>query len=264
MNAREHYEAGRLGDALTALRDEVKKAPGNPSPRSLFCELLAFAGDLERADTHLDALGQLEPQGMVAVSLFRQLLRAEQARQQFYTEGRLPDFLGEPTPVLKLYLEASILLRDGQHQEANRLLRQAEEQRPHPAGVCNGQPFADFRDLDDLTASFFEVYTSNGKYYWIPVEQVELVEFHKPARPRDLLWRRAHMIVRGGPDGEVFLPALYAGTHLESDDTLRLGRATDWSGGDGTPVRGKGQRTFLVGEESLTILDLQEMNVNAS
>src|SRR5262249_5809527 len=157
---------------------------------------------------------------------FRQLLRAEQARQQFYTEGRLPEFLGEPTPVLKLHLQASIQIRDGQPQEANRLLQQAEEQRPRPAGGCNGQPFADVRDLDDLTAAFFEVYTSNGKYYWVPVEQVELVEFRKPARPRDLLWRRAHMIVRGGPDGEVFLPALYAGTSREADDKLRLGRAT--------------------------------------
>ena len=48
--------------------------------------------------------------------------------------------------------------------------------------------------------------TSTGKYYWIPMERVEMIEFHDPARPRDLLWRRAHMVVRGGPDGEVFLP----------------------------------------------------------
>jgi type VI secretion system protein ImpE len=259
MNARECFDAGRLGDALAALRAEVKQAPGDQARRAFLCELLCFTDDLERADVQLDALGGLDPQGAVAVSIFRQLVRAEQARRQFYAEGRLPEFLDEPTPVLKLHLEASIRARDGQLQEAARLLEQAEGQRPKVSGVCNGQPFTDFRDLDDLTAPLIEVLTTTGKYYWVPMERVELLEFHAPARPRDLLWRRVHMVVRGGPDGEVFLPALYAGAHAETDDALRLGRATDWSGGDGAPVRGKGQRTFLAGEESVAMLEIKEI-----
>src|SRR5262249_39127239 len=159
--------------------------------------------------------------------------------------------LGEPRGEgLRLYLEASIRLREGKPAEAAGLLEQAEEKRPKPAGVCNGQPFTDLRDLDDLTAAVFEVLTSTGKYYWIPVERVELVEFRPPARRRALLWRGAHRVVRGGPDGEVSLPALYPGTHAEADDRLRLGRATDWRGAKGEPVRGVGLRTFLVGDET--------------
>lgn len=260
MNAREAFDAGRLEDALAALRAEVKQAPGDLGRRAFLCELLCFSGDLERADVQLDALGGLDPQGAVAASVFRQLLRAEQARQQFYSEGRLPEFLEEPTPCLRLHLEASIHLRDGQPQEAARLLEQAEGLRPRVAGVCDGRPFSDFRDLDDLTAPVFEVLATVGKYYWVPVERVETLEFHKPARPRDLLWRRAHMVVRGGPDAEVFLPALYPGAHRETDDALRLGRATDWAGGGGAPVRGRGQRTFLAGEESVAVLDLKEIS----
>jgi type VI secretion system protein ImpE len=259
MNGREHYQAGRLGEALTALRAEVKSAPADQSRRGLLCELLCFAGELERADTQLDTLAEQDPQGMVTIALFRQLVRAEQARQQFYAEGRLPEFLDQPTDHLKMHLEASIRLREGQPAEAARLLAEAEAQRPKVSGTCDGRPFADFRDLDDLTAPVFEVLTSNGKYYWVPIDRVELVEFREAVRPRDLLWRRAHMIVRGGADGEVFLPSLYAGSHAETDDALRLGRATDWTGGDGTPVRGKGQRTFLVGEDSAAILDLKEL-----
>ncbi len=258
MNAREHFDAGRLGEALAALRAEVKEAPSDLSRRHFLFELLCLAGDLERADVHLEAMAQLGPEAAVTVSLNRQLLRAEQARQQFFTDGRLPEFLDQPTPVLKMHLEASILIREQKPAEAAALLEKAEEQRPKCSGVCNGQPFADFRDLDDLTAPVFEVLTSTGKYYWVPMDRVELVEFRPPARPRDLIWRRAHMVVQGGPDGEVFLPALYAGTHQETDDRLRLGRATDWSGGNGVPVRGKGQRIFLVGEESLAIQEFQE------
>src|SRR4029077_19094874 len=86
---------------------------------------------------------------------------------------------------------------------------------------------------------------------------IESLEFREPARPRDLLWRRTHLIIRDGPDIEVFCPVLYAGSSAEADDSLRLGRATDWRGGDGTPVRGVGQRTFLVGEEATPILEVQ-------
>jgi type VI secretion system protein ImpE len=188
------------------------------------------------------------------------LIRAEQARQQFFSEGRVPEFLDQPTGELKTRLEASILIREGKTGEAPALLNQAEEQRPKPNGVCAGQPFQDLRDLDDLTASFFEVLTSNGKYYWIPMDRVELIEFRQPRRARDLLWRQAHMVVRDGPDGEVFLPTLYPGTHTDPDDRVRLGRVTDWKRSDGGLVRGLGLRTFLVGDEARTIMELTEVS----
>jgi type VI secretion system protein ImpE len=259
VNARECYDAGRLNDALAASLAEVKSAPADLGRRGFLCELACFAGDLERADRQLDLLGDQDPQAALGVSLFRQLIRAEQARQQFYTEGRLPEFVAEATPVIKMHLEASILLRDGKPGEAAKLLAEAEGQRPKAGGACDGRPFTDFRDLDDLVAPVFEVLTSNGKYYWIPVERVESVEFRPPQRPRDLIWRRVHMVVRDGPDGEVYLPTLYAGTHAAAEDGLRLGRATDWTGGNGAPVRGMGQRTYLVGDEARTILELKEL-----
>src|SRR5439155_19980783 len=165
-------------------------------------ELSCLVGDLERADRQLDMLGELDPQAALGVSLFRQLVRAEQARQQFFAEGRIPEVVAEPGPVIKLHLEASVLLRTGDAAGATKLLTQAEEQRPKVKGTSDGKAFDDFRDLDDLTAPFFEVLTSTGKYYWIPIERVELVEFRPVQRLRDLIWRRARMVVHDGPDGE--------------------------------------------------------------
>ena len=261
MNAKEYYEAGQLREAIAAQNDEVKQHPNDVSRRGFLCELLCFAGDLERADLQLDAMGHQDPQSMIGIALFRQLVRAEQARQQFYTDGRVPEFLSEPAPALRLQLEASIRLREGQADEASRILSESEAQRPKLAGVCNGQPFDDLRDLDDRTASFFEVLTSNGKYYWVPMDSVQVMEFRAPTRPRDLLWRRVHMVVRGGPDGEVYLPTSYAGSHKDPDDRVRLGRVTDWRGGEGKPVQGIGQRTFLVGNDDRTILELTEISI---
>lgn len=261
MKATQLYQAGDLTAAVAAALEEVKQAPSDSGRRGFLCELLCFTGDLERADRQLDTLTNLAPEAAVGIALFRQLIRAEQARQQFYSIGAMPEFLGEPTPALKLYLEASIYVREQRPEEAAKLLAQAEEQRPKPKGICNGQPFEDFRDLDDLTAGFFEVLTSTGKYFWIPIERVETIEFRPPARPRDLLWQRAHLIVHNGPDGEVYLPTLYAGTSADADDKVRLGRYTDWRGGPGVPVRGAGQRTFLVGDEARSILELKEITI---
>jgi len=256
MNAAQCYQAGQLYEAIASATSAVKSAPQDAAARGLFCELLCFAGELERADKQLDALAQLDPQLAVGVALWRQLIRAEQARRQFYSEGRLPEYLDRPSPELECRLKATVFLRDGQAGEAARLLDQAESQRARVRGACDGHDFDDLRDLDDLTASFFETLTSTGKYYWIPIERVERLELHPCHRPLDLLWRRANMTVRGGPDGEVFLPTIYAQSEKAGDEQALLGRTTRWQGGDGNPVRGIGQRTLLVGDQDRPILEI--------
>src|SRR5262249_51098164 len=93
----------------------------------------------------------------------------------------------------------------------------------------------------------------NGNYYWVPIETVELIEFHKPERARDLYWRPAHMVVKEGPDGVVYIPALYHGSHNAADETVKLGRSTE---GEGTPYLNRGRREYLVGDEAKSIMEL--------
>ncbi|CAO3423943.1 type VI secretion system accessory protein TagJ [Azospirillum doebereinerae] len=251
------FQSGRLDEAIAALNGELKKKPNDIDSRVFLAELLSFAGNLDRADLQLDTIGTQEPQIAVTMALFRQLVRADQARRQLFVDGRLPEFIDAPPPDhLRLHLEALVALRAGDSAEALAKLAQAEELRPPAAGSHDGAAFDDFRDLDDVTGGFFEVYTSTGKYFWIPTESVELVEFRAPERARDLLWRPAHMVVRGGPDGEVYLPAVYGGAPADAETALKLGRATEWSEEDGAPIRGVGQRCFLVGEESVPIMQL--------
>lgn len=262
MKAAEHFQAGDLPAAIAAATDAVKASPADLSARGLLTELLCFAGELERADKQLDAMMQLDPQTGLGATLFRQLIRAEQARQDFFRDGRVPELLDQPDEELQLRLKASIALRADAREEARELLSQAEAIRTPIAGLHDGAPFDDFRDLDDLLGSVFEVLTSTGKYYWIPMRRVELVEFRPYERPRDLIWRRARMIVQGGPDGEVYLPALYPGTSTSDDKQIRLGRATDWQGDD--IMRGLGQRILLLGEEDRPILELGVLEFNNS
>lgn len=263
MTPAEHFQAGDLTEAINGATEAVKQDPTDTSARSLMAQLLCFAGELDRADSHLDSIGQQDPMAAVGAAMVRHLIRGEQARQQCFDEGRVPELLQEPSPHMKLHLEAHVCLREEKHAEAADLLGQAEELRPHVSGTCNGEAFDGLRDLDDLTAGFLETITSNGKYYWIPLERIEVIELRKPERSLDLLWRPAHMVVQGGPDGDVYLPVIYAGSHAHSDDSLRLGMATEWLENENGPVRGIGQRVLLVGENDLPVLQIHNLTITS-
>jgi type VI secretion system protein ImpE len=257
------FREGKLADALTAVTAAVRKAPTDIGSRVLMAELLAFAGNIERADIILDASAELDRSAAVVVAEFRQLLRGELARRQLFTDGRVPEFLGEPTAAQRLSLAAIVALRNGDPPEAARLAGEAEEARVHPTGAVRGTAFDDMRDADDLLASCFEVITTTGKYFWIPPESVVTLEFHAPKRPRDLCWRRATIQVANGPDGDVYLPAIYPPTTnapAAMTDALRLGRATEWQqAGAGGPTVGLGAVTILAGEEALTWLEMDRV-----
>ena len=249
------YRAGKLDEAVAAAQAAVRKLPTDLNARVLLGELLAFAGNLERADVVLDAASAIDPTAALVVAEFRQLIRADMARRQLFRDGRVPEFLGEPTETQRLQLAALVALRGGDAAEAARQSEAAEAVRPRVPGKHGNAAFDDLRDADDLLAGSFEVLTTTGKYFWIPTERVVSVEFHAPKRPRDLLWRRASMSVSSGPDGEVYIPAIYA-TDEAVTDTLRLGRETDWKETEGAPVRGIGQRVFVVGEDAIALMDL--------
>jgi type VI secretion system protein ImpE len=260
MTAHQFFQQGKLREAVGAALEDVKLHPADSSKRGFLAELLCFAGDFDRADKQLDAVSPSDADAAMEALQFRHLIRAEQARLQFYTAGRLPEFLKQDiTPDLKQHLEAAVLLRAGQITEAVKLLGDAREERLKVAGVCDGKAFEDIFDLDDLTSSFFEVLTAKGDYYWIPMDRVESIEFAPPTRPRDLLWRRAHLMVRDTPDADVYFPVLYGGSAADVNDELRLGRTTEWRGENGAPVRGVGQRVFLVGDEDRPILELKKL-----
>jgi type VI secretion system protein ImpE len=250
------FRAGRLKPAVEAANAAVRRDPADLSARVLLAELLVFAGNFERADTILDAAQQIDPAVMIGIAEFRQLVRAAIARRQYGREGRVPDFLGEPTPSLRASLAAQVALRAGDTQEAARRAAEAEELRPRVAGHAGDAPFDDFRDADDLHAGFFEILTTTGKYFWVPTERVASIEFHPPRRARDLAWRRASVSVIAGPDGEVYLPAIYDTDKPDISDELLLGRATDWIAPEEGPALGLGQHVFLIGEEAVAMMDL--------
>ena len=115
------FREGNLADALTAANAAVRKAPTDIGARVLLAELLAFSGNIERADVVLDACADLDPTAAIVVAEFRQLLRGELARRQLFSDGRVPEFLGEPTAAQRSSLAAIVALRNGDLPEAAKL-----------------------------------------------------------------------------------------------------------------------------------------------
>ncbi len=264
MEALELFREGRLNEAIEACNREVQRHPDKPDHRDLLSQLLCYAGEYERADKHLDVLGTQFADREPVIALVRHLIRAATARQQFYEEGRLPELFTEPSEDLRRHLEASIAIRRGEPREAARLLAQAEEARGPIRGRCNGTAFQDLRDADDVTSSFFEAFTTTGKYYWVPFERIRRVRLHPTESPLDVLWRRCQIDIRGGGAGGImYLPELYVDSFRSEDELIRVGRGTEWLGSDGEPVRGIGHRILAVDDEARPLVNIDTLEFDS-
>ncbi len=262
----ELYQAGRLDEAIELSLALVKKKPADSALRFQLAELSCIAGDLERADRQLDTIANQDAKAVLSASLFRQLVRAEMSRRECFLEGRVPEFIGTPTRQAERHLRALAALRADDPGDASAILSDTQDDPAEASSgwIVNEQPVETIRDLDDLLAPVLEVHTSTGKYFWINWNQIISMIVHPPKRSIDLLWRQATLTIENGPDGEVYLPAIYidpmgvdlsGGTSSGSD--FRLGRSTDWIQVSDSLYRGRGQKTLLIGEDDLPLMELQ-------
>jgi type VI secretion system protein ImpE len=262
MNASELFKAGKLQEAIEAQIKEVKANPADHAKRLFLFELLAFAGDLDRARRHIEAVNYSDLELDTAVLAYRKLLDAEQARRRLFSDGLTPQFLTEPPDYIRVRLEAVNRLRAKRPGEARELLEQVNTASPPLQGQLNDKPFTLLRDCDDLFAGVLEV-MAHGNYYWVPLEQVVSVTMKPPRFPRDLLWVSARLELRDAT-GDVFLPVLYPGSHEHPDNQIKLGRSTDWKGAEGEPILGVGLRSFLVGDDAVSLLEWRHLQIDGS
>lgn len=251
-------DAGQLHAAIEEAMREVKAHPADQTRRMTFVELLCFAGEWERAEKQLAVIGQQTTEIALTVQVYSDNIRAEQWRRRLWRDGLKPVFLSEPPEYVNLYLNAANRIREGNWDAASELLDQAENERPALAGKLNGQPFEDFRDGDDWIAPVLELFVRE-QYIWLPFEQIQRVELDPPKYFRDLLWAKARIETTTGTTGEVFLPALYAGSHAHANEAVQLGRMTDWQELAGGVCQAAGQRVWLADEEEIALLDARTL-----
>jgi type VI secretion system protein ImpE len=251
------FNAGRLHDAVQAAIEEVRDSPTDVDKRWLLASLFCFEGDFDRAEKHLQTILSAAPDLAPDVLLFRNLLRGETARRQCFSDGRVPAFPEPPSESHKQLLRALTLISSNEAESAAELLEKVGAAAPALTGECNGEPFSGFRDWDDVLATILEAITVNGDYYWLALEQLREIRFEPVVEPRDYLWRAAQITTYDHETLAVHFPALYPGSHEDSEDAIRLGRAADWVEAPGGIRRGKGVRAFSVGDQTrpLTSID---------
>lgn len=242
-----------LAAMLSRLLAAVRARPGDVPGRLALAEALILSGALDRAEAQLATAAQLDSSMPVRIGRLRHLLRSEAARLAWYTAGAAPSLVDAPGPAQRAAVALFLAARDG---DASVLAEGTEAARAPLPGTLDGKAFDDLRDLDDLCANYMEVLTADGGYLWIDWPAIASLSFTPPARPLDLLWREARLVLRDGRAADIVVPAQYASP--DPQDAHRLARQTDWRV-EGGLVRGAGQRSFLVGDEDRGILSMTEL-----
>jgi len=264
MDAKQLFTAGKLREAIDAQIAVVKAKPGDQSSRLFLFELMAFAGEFDRAQRQIDALRYDDIELESGVDSYRKLLASEAVRKRVFKEGLQPKFLGlgdgPPPEHMLLRVDAINKLLAGENSAAAELLAEAAEATPPAVGTLNEKPFELFRDADDLLGPVIEV-MAKGDYYWISLEAIDVIALNPPRFPRDLIWAPGRLETQAGESGEIFLPALYPLTYEHVDDAVKFGRSTDWREIPDGPVLGAGLKTYLIDDDAIPLLDWRELRI---
>lgn len=226
--AKQSFEAGNVRDAQRQLAAYLRERPADVAARTFLFELLCFSGDYDRAAKQLAVLSQGNAQNEMGAVLYFAALHAEQTRHQV--------------------IEKQEFSRNGSAIS--------------PAGRLNGRPFSSLRDADPDLGARLEVFAA-GAYLWIPFEHIASVQMEPPRRLRDTLWMPA--LVETGPAfkgtelGEVLIPAIYPFSWKHSNESVWLGRVTDWAADEAGTEYPSGQRILLLDGEEIPFLEIRSL-----
>lgn len=258
IDAKELIRAGKLQESRKQLVEAIKSSPGDTAKRTLLFQVLAFYGEWDKAERHLDAIGAQDSNREIGVQGYRNLLQGERERLEVLDLRRRPAFLPESPGYTENYFLAWQKLTEKKVREAEDLFREIDASRPVLSGTVHGKPFAGIRDTDAFLSLFLEAIV-HERYVWIPFEAIRELAIQPPKTLFDLLWVSARITTWEGLTLNCYLPVLYPNSFLHEDDRVKMGRMTDWTPLGGPFARGAGQHVMEVGKEDMAILQIEEI-----
>ncbi len=233
MDALQLFRAGKLQEAIDALSAGLRDNPSDTKNRTFLFELLCFAGDYTRAEKHLELLQEQSGEAAMGALLYQGALNAERTRAEMFEKNTFPQ-TSSSTETLQ--------------------------------GTLNGKPFQSLTDADPRIGARLEAFGA-GDYFWIPLQDVAVLELDPPKRLRDLLW--APVRLRTGPNfknkdlGEVLMPVIAPLSWQHADDAVKLGRVSEWCADEAGEEAPFGQKMLLVDGEEFPILDVRKLEIVA-
>lgn len=261
MTAEEYIRKGDLDAALGVLRDAIRKDSADPKLRVFLFQLLCVNGDWEKALTQLNLVADISPDSMLLAQIFRPVIQCEALRAEVFAGKRSPLIFGEPQEWIGWLIHANSLLGAGNLKEARELMDKALEAAPAVPGSINEHEFEWFADADSRMGPVLEA-VIDGKYYWVPLNQVARINISQPSDLRDLVWISATFTWVNGGESTGLIPIRYPGSEKSADAGIRMSRKTDWEDmGEGFFL-GKGQRLFATDAGEYPLLETLVVKFN--
>lgn len=260
LRSLDHQSLAGLVDSVKAA---IRKKPANADLRAQLFQLLAVQGAWDKAFEQLKLSSEMNAQAQPLAVVYGGAIRAEQERQAVFNGEKTPAVLAEPPAWMALQIEA---LKTPDETQAANFRALAMEKAPAIAGQLetNGQEqplaFAWLCDGDGRLGPVCELIV-NGRYGWVPFEQIAQIAFIAPQGLTDLLWAQADIALHDGRNYAGLIPVRYpapAGkTYAMLDDAANLARRTEWQPLSENDYAGIGQKMWLLPDSEQAILDVR-------
>jgi type VI secretion system protein ImpE len=261
MRAEEHLQAGDLEQALTVLQEEIRDNPSKAELRVFLFQLLSILGQWDRAMTQLNVAADMNSDTMLMAQVYRSALNCEVFRADVFKGKRTPLIFGEPLEWVGGLTQVPGLLAEGKIEAAAELRDQAFEAASETSGLIDGQEFSWIADADSRFGPMLEAIV-NGKYYWIPFERIREIRIEKPANLRDIVWTTASFTWANNGEAVGLIPARYPGSEDAEDNSIRMGRKTDWNDIGHDFFLGTGQRMLASDQGEFSLLEIRQVILN--
>jgi type VI secretion system protein ImpE len=262
MQAEQSLHQGHPEEALARLQEQVRKEPANPKLRIFLFQLLVVLGRWERALNQLNVAGELDNANLLMVQTYREAIQCEVFREAVFAGKRSPLIFGDPQQWIAFLVEALRLDAIGQFSEAIALRSQAFELAPGTSGFIDEVAFDWIADADNRLGPVLEGIV-NGRYYWIPFQQIRKIQLETPTDLRDVVWMPAEFTWANGGQASGLIPTRYPGSENAEDGLLRLARKTDWDEFSPGAYRGIGQRLLATNVDDYALMDVRKIELNS-
>ncbi len=261
MRAEEYLRDGNLQGALEDLQAQIRNQPDNSRLRIFLFQLLAVLGQWERALSQLNVLDKLEKNTWPMVHAYREAIRCEILRAEIFAGRRKPLIFGEPPPWMAWLLESLRLMVAAQYDQALALRDQAFDLAAASSGTMDETPFNWIADADSRLGPVLEAMI-NGRYYWVPIQQIRAINITEAADLRDFVWLPAEFTWVNGGQAFGLIPTRYPGSESVQDSSIQLARTTQWQELTDGIFQGLGQRMLATDQDDYPLLDVREVNIN--
>jgi len=265
MQAQQLIRDGNLAGALAALQDAVRKNAADAKLRIFLFQLLAVLGQWGRSLNQLNVAGELDAGTLPMVQTYREAIQCEALRAEIFAGKRAPLIFGEPQAWLAQLIDA-LKLDASDPARAAAVRAQAFEAAPTSSGSINGERFEWLADADQRLGPVLEAIV-NGRYFWIPLFRISKIEFEAPVDLRDCVWTAASFTWTNGAQTVGLIPTRYNGTIdatvARGDDSLLLGRRTEWIEGGAMDGHGLGQRMLVTDAGDSALMDARVIEFDA-